>query len=762
MNDSPIPAADLDLLCQRYGIALSYRDIWFHDHATPEATKRALLAAMGVPLEGPDAGQMPPTGTPAFVHIEGDPEPVLTFAGSTLATTAPWRWKLTLEHGAVREGECEASFTPDGPAEAAARGGSSAVAAATADASASLPETARGRWQVTCNGVTADLPFGYHVLSLHAVEGPGGSTAARTAHRSRASAAAAHTVELIACPQRCSPIPGPEGARHFGPAIQLYSLRSRRNWGIGDFTDLASLARIASAQGASFIGVNPLHELFADRPQVASPYSPSSRLAVNTLYVDVEAVEEFVTTREARAFVSEPAFAARLAALRATELVDYAAVAAAKREVLALLYAAFRRDHLAHDTPRAQAFRTFVLERRGELADAARFDALQARFAKEHGAWGWPVWGDEYRDRAHARVEALAAELATDIDYHLYLQWQADLQLAHAAQVAREAGMAIGLYRDLAVGANPGGAETWHDPQRFARGVHVGAPPDEFNQAGQDWGLPPWIPHRLATDGFRAFRELVAANMRHAGGLRIDHVMGLARLYWIPEGAAASEGAYVRYPLREMVGVLALESRRHGALVVGEDLGTVPDDFRATTSGAGIVSYRVLYFERAPDGDFLAPTAYPVQALVTISTHDLPTLEGYWQGTDLGVRDALALFPSPELRERLFADRAADRERLPRALAREGLPAPDPTARALTRDEVAGVHAYVARTPCALMTLQLEDVFGQTEQANVPATTEDMQPNWRRKTPLDLEDWDADGRFAAICAAIRAQRPAPA
>lgn len=709
---APLSAADIDILCQRYGIGLSYRDIWFHDHATPEATKRALLAAMGVPLDV--AAAAPETMPATLVHLPGEPDPEIPLPALLGARDGNWHWTLALEDGTTRHGECAFATGETG-----------------------------GAPRVTCDGLATDLPPGYHMLTI----GRGEDT-------SRA-------LTLIASPGRCSPIPGPDGARHFGPAIQLYALRSRRNWGIGDFSDLAALARIAGREGASFVGVNPLHELFADRPQVASPYSPSSRLAVNTLYIDVEAIAEFAQVPEVQALVASPGFVQRLAALRAAAFVEYAGVAEAKREALALLYAAFRRDHLAHDTERAQQFRAFVRERQDELGNAARFDALQGRFAREHGAWGWPAWGADYRDRSHASVAALASELATDIDYHLYLQWQADLQLDNAARAAREAGMAIGLYRDLAVGSNPGGAETWHDPSRFAPGVHVGAPPDEFNQAGQDWGLPPWIPHRLAADGFRAFRELVAANMRHAGGLRIDHVMGLARLYWIPEGMSAAEGAYVRYPLREMVAVLALESQRHGALVVGEDLGTVPDDFRAVTSGAGILSYRVLYFERSNDGEFLSPASYPAQALVTISTHDLPTLEGYWQGTDLAARDALALFPSAELRERLYVDRAADRERLPRALAREGLPAPAPAAPSLTPEEVAGIHAYVARTPSALMTLQLEDVFDQTEQANLPATTEDMQPNWRRKVPLDLEDWAADGRFEAICATIRNHRTPP-
>lgn len=712
--DHELSAADIDVLCQRYGIGLSYRDIWFHEHATPEATKRALLAAMGVPLDPASAAPAASAPPQTLVHLPGDPDPAIVLPAAPAMTSGDWHWTVDLEDGGARSGDCTQE---------------------AGEASAHV--------RLVCTGLHADLPPGYHRLTLGRGEdrSPG--------------------ITLIASPGRCMPVPGPDGARHFGPAIQLYALRSRRNWGIGDFTDLARLAELAAREGASFVGVNPLHELFADRPQVASPYSPSSRLAVNTLYIDVESVAGFAELPEVQAFVGTPGFAARLAALRASTFVDYAGVAACKSEVLALLYAAFRRDHLAHDTPRAQAFRAFVRDRRDELGNAARFDALQGRFAREHGAWGWPVWAQDYRDRAHAAVEALATELAADVEYHLYLQWLADLQLEHAAVTARAAGMTIGLYRDLAVGSNPGGAETWHDPSRFAPGVHVGAPPDEFNQAGQDWGLPPWIPHRLAADGFRAFRELVAANMRHAGGLRIDHVMGLARLYWIPEGASAAEGAYVRYPLREMVAVLALESQRHGALVVGEDLGTVPDDFRAITAQAGILSYRVLYFERSHDGEFLAPASYPAQALVTISTHDLPTLEGYWRGTDLAARDALALFPSPELRERLYADRVLDRERLPRALAREGLAAPDPRAPALDPREVEAIHAYVARTPCALMTVQLEDVFGQIEQANLPATTEDMQPNWRRKVPLDLEDWDTDGRFAAICATLRAQRPAP-
>ncbi|MCC6196858.1 MAG: 4-alpha-glucanotransferase [Burkholderiales bacterium] len=554
-------------------------------------------------------------------------------------------------------------------------------------------------------------------------------------------------------PARCAMLE--EGLRVFGPAVQLYALRSHRNWGMGDFTDLASLARTAAAEGASFVGVNPLHELFLDRPAQPSPYSPSSRLALNPWYLDVEAIPDYAECTRARARVASQPFQRRLAELRAVELVDYAGVAAQKRPVLGLLFDSFRRRHLARGSARAQAFRAFVTP---HIHDAALFDALQAHFAAQDPlAWGWPAWPAAYHDRESPDVRAFAAAHVDDIDFYLYLQWQADEQLAHAARAARDAGMRIGVYRDIAVGANPGGAEVWRDRALFARNVHVGAPPDEFNQKGQDWGLPPWIPQRLAAASFDAWVALLHANMRHAGALRIDHVMGLSRLFWIPQGMAPADGAYVRYPLPQMLALLARESARRGCLVVGEDLGTVAGDLRQKLADAGVYSYRVLYFERDAQGAFLPPQAYPAQALVSISTHDLPTLAGFWQGADLAARDALDLFPTPAMRERMYADRNADRPRLRDALAGAGLD-PPPLAGPLDAGHTAAIHDYVARVPCALMTVQLEDVFGQAEQVNLPATLDHQYPNWRRKVGIPLEGWAADGRFAQVCAAIRGQR----
>jgi (1->4)-alpha-D-glucan 1-alpha-D-glucosylmutase len=684
----PDPDDTLDARCGSLGIALRYRDNWGVEHATSQATKRALLQAIG---------QDPAQTRRLLIHREGD-----TFADVPMAPADGLRWRVDLEDGRRREGACQ-------PQAAAVR----------------------------CEGF-ADLSLGYHTLTML----EGGTALA--------------SLGLAVCPPRCAMLDG--SARAYGPAIQLYALRSARNWGIGDFTDLSALASICARHGADFIGVNPLHELFLDRPAQASPYSPSSRLALNPMYLDVEAIDDYGECDDARRRVAAPPFQARLAALRDADLVDYEGVAGAKWPVLVALFDHFSRRHLTDASARGLEFRRFSESERERVFDAALFDALQAHCRAANGsAWGWPAWPEAYRDPTSDAVSEFARTHGGDVDFYLYLQWQADLQLRRAAQTAHDAGMRVGVYRDLAVGANPGGAETWAEQSVSAAAVHVGAPPDAFNPGGQDWGLPPWIPQRLAGTGYAPWIALLRANMRHAGALRIDHVMGLSRLFWIPQGMKPSQGAYVAYPLADLLALLALESVRNACLVVGEDLGTVADDLRQMLADAGVYSYRVLYFERDATGGFLPPDRYPAQALVTISTQDLPTLHGFWQGSDIAARDALGLFPDPEARDTQYAARDADRAGLRDALAREGLPSP---AGALGADDVAAIHTYAARTPCALMTLQLEDVFGQAPQANLPGTTDDQYPNWRRKVAVDLADWERDGRFGAVCAAIRAPHEA--
>ena len=336
------------------------------------------------------------------------------------------------------------------------------------------------------------------------------------------------------------------------------------------------------------------------------------------------------------------------------------------------------------------------------------------------------------------------------------VHWVADEQLSAAAATARDRGMAVGLYRDLAVGADRAGAETWADATAVVSGAQVGAPPDIYNPAGQDWELPPFHPRALREEGYRSFIQLVRANMRHAGGLRIDHAMGLQHLYWVPQGQKPSAGAYVRYPIEDLIGILALESHRHQCLVVGEDLGTVPEGFRERMAEANILSYRVLFFEQEPEtGTFLPPNAYPELALATVGSHDLPTLRGWWEGRDIDLKERLGLFTEVGEASRQRQARERDRMQLLKALRREKLlpGGGEPDIPALAR----AIHAFLARTPSVLAMAQIDDLTDEADPVNVPATS-DEHPNWRRRLSMTLEELAARSRFVDIAEIFRAER----
>jgi (1->4)-alpha-D-glucan 1-alpha-D-glucosylmutase len=446
-------------------------------------------------------------------------------------------------------------------------------------------------------------------------------------------------LKLILHPPRCHQALAAE-QRVWGLSVQLYGVRSKRNWGIGDFSDLRHLAGWAAQAGADLIGVNPLHALFPHNPRHNSPYSPSSREFLNTIYLDVEAVPEYADHGGAKVIVEAADFQARLNALRAAELVDYVSIAQLKTIVLERLYRHFRKQHLAVGSPRALEFRDFQQRGGSDLAKFALYQALQEHlYAEDSNYWGWPVWPEAFRDPNSAAVAAFTAENGERVEYFQYLQWLAAEQLEAACAEARKHGMHIGLYQDLAVGVDLGGADTWADRDLYAIGARIGCPPDDFSLMGQDWGLPPWIPERLHAQAYAPFIAMLRANMRGAGALRLDHVMGLMRLYWAPPGEDARSGAYLNYPLQDLLGILALESQRNCCLIVGEDLGTVPDAVRGALYDLGVLTYRLFYFERNwgqdNHGAFKLPHEYPVQALVSASTHDLPTLAGFWQGADI-------------------------------------------------------------------------------------------------------------------------------
>ncbi|MCI0410785.1 MAG: 4-alpha-glucanotransferase, partial [Acidobacteria bacterium] len=339
------------------------------------------------------------------------------------------------------------------------------------------------------------------------------------------------------------------------------------------------------------------------------------------------------------------------------------------------------------------------------------------------------------------------------------------MQLGVAGRRSLELGLGVGIYQDLAISIDRGGAEAWANQKLYALNAHIGVPPDEINLKGQDWGLPPLIPQRLCEVAYAPFIATLRANMRHAGALRLDHVMGLRRLFWIPLDGTPLDGTYVSYPFEDLLGILALESSRNRCLVVGEDLGTVPDEVRAALKPLGVLSYRLFYFEKTPEGDFKPPAEYPRQALVAVTTHDLPTLNGYWKGIDLDRRAELGLFPSEEMREHQVVARAQDRAWLLVALDREGLLPPGCSVHLVSVPEMSpelarAVHVYLARTPAQVMVIQPEDILGQLEQANLPATIE-QHPNWRRRLSLNLEEWRSDSRIQGLAEALREVRRAP-
>ena len=593
------------------------------------------------------------------------------------------------------------------------------------------------------------------------IEFAAGTIAGPGYHRLCLPALHASTV-LIVTPRRChQPEDLATGARSWGLAVQLYAVRSARNWGIGDFTDLAHLAAHAGHAGAALIGLNPLHARHLARPDQASPYAPSSRRMLDPVYLDVEAIAEYAHCGEARALVATSGFQARLAAARATPLVDYANVTALKLQVLALLHRQFQLADDNDGAARRAACRAFVEHEGAALERFAQFQALQLWMLERNGRLAsWPDWPAEWRDPASPAVAAFCMRESTRIDYQYYLQWQAAVQLEAADASARAAGMRVGLYRDLAVGAAADGAECWSDPGLIAPLASVGAPPDLLNREGQDWGLPPWNPRALACAAFRPFTALLRANMHSAGALRIDHVMTLTRLFWIPAGQRGDSGAYVRHDFAALAGIVALESRRNRCMVIGEDLGSVPDGFREALAERGLLSYRVLSFERhwQGDGSFKRPWEYPAQALATVATHDMPTIAEYWLGGDILRRDALGLFPSPQLRDEESVRRLEERQRILALLDELGLrpgdaELADPAGAGLA--VAAALHAAIARSNAMLAVVQIDDIEGEIEPANIPGTFLEY-PNWRRKLSRNLEDIFADARFAALADAMRA------
>jgi len=534
------------------------------------------------------------------------------------------------------------------------------------------------------------------------------------------------------------PPPLASGQRIWGTAEHLYTLRSDTDWGVGDFSTLARVCASVGKAGGSAISLNPFHALFPDRPEDASPYSPSSRLFLNPLYIDIEAELTMRDNPEIDELTRSTPH------LRATGIVDYTGVWHAKQAALMALFARFKQQ------PEPPEFTEFVANQGEALEHFALFSAL----AEQHGV-PWENWPRDLR-RPDTAARGLDARVKDRSAYHRYVQFLADRQLRKAAQEAEAGGMDVGLIRDLAMGINPDGADAWMNQDAYVSGLRCGAPPDDFQPRGQEWGVLPLNPIRLRSN-LEPFAQLLRANMRHAGGLRIDHVIGLQRQFFVPLGAEAKIGCYVRFPLDDLLGVLALESTRNRCLVVGEDLGTVPEGFRQRIHDMDIPGCAVLYFERTPDGRFKPPSDYRRKSAATVSTHDLIPFAGFWEKRDIALRRSLGIYSESEAKK-ADAQRDVDRSHLLEALAQAGIAVP---AESDTPALVRAVHAFLASSAAQLFLAKLDDLLGELEQLNVPGTTFEA-PNWRRKLSAKVDDpvlLEALEQLGRICAAQGRKRP---
>lgn len=539
-----------------------------------------------------------------------------------------------------------------------------------------------------------------------------------------------------------------DGRKSAGLAVQLYGIRNGRNWGCGDFSDVADVAKWAHEMGATFLALNPLHAIHNRRPYNTSPYLPFSLLYRNYLYLDVEQLPEYAGNPRLRKKFESAEIRNELTALRASDFVEYERVAALKMYFLRRAFAYGMRHGIIDRASLAEW-------RKGQGLALERFATYCALDEDLHRCnpdlWIWPQWPAEYQDPDSPAVSEFRVRHARNIEFYCYLQWRIDQQCAAAQDAAHAAGLPIGIYHDLPLATDRFGCELWAHRDCYVTGCRVGSPPDDFSPNGQDWGFPP--PHRdfHRLSGYRHYVATIRAAVRHGGALRIDHVMRLFRLYWIPDAVDASRGAYVRDNWEDLVRILALESVRNQFFVVGEDLGTVEPWVRDALGRFGILSYRLLYFERTDGGRFKRPDEYTAQALVSTTTHDLPTLTGFWTLADIAMRRNAGVLDESGYRK-ACEDRQREKGRLLEALRAEGLLPAEGDFGQWSDTVRDACIAYLAKSPAMLLAINHEDLSGEPAQQNLPGTTA-QYPNWGRKmrySPAEMERADATRSVRAL------------
>ena len=703
------PDASLAELARRYGVATDYEDWTGARIAVAESTLVSVLDALGVPastdaeraaaLAAHDREYWSRSLPPTLIARAGTAEPFWVHVNHG----DPVGLWIRLEDGSVRTGlrQLENNRPPydlDGRL--------------IGEATFELP---------------ADLPIGYHRLHLQVGASDIGTP-------------------LIVSPASLEPPAG----RQWGLATQLYSVRSQRSWGIGDLTDLTDLAVWSAGQHqAGFILVNPLHAAAPTAPMEPSPYLPTSRRFVNPIYLRVEAIPEYAYLRR-RTRIRKAREDVQARADR-TDQIDRDAAWKVKRAALRAVY------EVPRSAGRELAYTAYREREGASLDDFATWCALAERYGGD-----WHRWPADLQHPASAAVTAFAADNTDAVDFHRWLQWQLDDQLTATQATAVQAGMGLGVMHDLAVGVDPNGADAWALQDVLALGVTAGAPPDEFNQLGQDWSQPPWRPDQLEKHAYEPFRALVNAVLRHAGGVRIDHIIGLFRLWWIPQGRPPTDGTYVRYNHEAMIGIVALEAHRAGAVVVGEDLGTVEPWVRDYLRERGLFGTSILWFEMDRDGADASGGPLPAErwreyCLSAVTTHDLPPTAGYLAGEHVRLREELGLLTRPADEE--LADDRHQQVAWLAELRRVGLLADD-AADPDVGEIVEALHHYLGRTPSRLLALPLADAVGDMRTQNQPGTT-DEYPNWR--VPLSgpdgkkllLEDVFGDAQAAVLGEAMR-------
>jgi 4-alpha-glucanotransferase len=721
----------LDQLAEYRGIESNYNDAWGNSTTIDPATKNKLLAAMGYPVDAPGLllKQVQDSSNHTWLSVLNPVQVLRIEEHLQIVVRLPielvtdeYVAQISTELGVVFEHQ----FVPiDGQL-------------------ANVAHIEDIEFQEYLIDIPIQLPLGYHSLSIVIDDD------------------VLDSMRLIIAPSSCfKPKVLTEGKKVWGLSVQLYCLRSDHNWGIGDFSDLSFLVEKLAKQGAQFVGLNPIHALYPSNADACSPYGPSSRRWLNFIYIDVTTLDGYQQTSN-QAVINDVKFQQKLQQARAADLVNYQLVTELKLKALENVFEYQNSQYLSKNTKLNKVFKAFISEGGDSLQTLAVYDALQESLAAQQKPFsGWPVFPTEFSDFHNPAVKTFTKKHAKRVKFFLWLQWQAALQLEMANQVAQKSNMLIGLYRDLAVGVSEGSAEIWGNKELYCTEASVGAPPDILGPLGQNWGLPPMDPEKLFEQQYQPIIEMFDANMRATGALRIDHVMALLRLWWVVKGDDAKKGGYVYYPVDDLLAILALESHRHQSLVIGEDLGTVPDEIRAKLADNGVYSYRVFFFEQAPDGGFFSPSHYPEQSMCTLTTHDMPTLAGYWHCDDLTLGKELGIYPAEDILSALYASRHQNKQSILDTLHGHHS-VNDEVGRDVHNVSMCkalnfGMQLHMASGSSALLSLQLEDWLEMDKPVNIPGTFNEY-PNWRRKLTRNLQDIFNDSSLNELAANLTEAR----